>query len=106
MVFALEAAKDGAKLKHTAADGKPSLSVNSNAATVTLHATKISMKDFAATLARQMGRPVEDRTALAGSSISTSYGRAIRLPTRRRRLCLRRFRGWVCGCFRLRGRWE
>lgn len=31
-----------------------------------LHAAKISMKDFTAILARQIGRPVVDRTGLAG----------------------------------------
>lgn len=65
-VFALEVAKDGAKLKPAASDESASLSMNSTAATTTLHAAKISMKDFAATLARQTGRPVLDQTGLAG----------------------------------------
>ncbi len=65
-VFALEVAKDGAKLKPAASDESASLSMNSTAATTTLHAAKISMKDFAATLARQTGRPVVDQTGLAG----------------------------------------
>jgi uncharacterized protein (TIGR03435 family) len=65
-VFALEATKDGARLKPDVGDSAPSISTNSKSGTVTLHAAKISMKDFAATLARQTGRPVVDRTGLAG----------------------------------------
>lgn len=65
-VFALEAIKGGAKLKPAAADEAANLSMNSSAATTTLHAAKISMKDFAATLARQTGRAVLDQTGLEG----------------------------------------
>ena len=64
--FALEAAKGGARLKPAAGSGEPSMSTNSRSGTVTLHATKIAMKDFAAILARQMGRPVVDQTGMAG----------------------------------------
>jgi uncharacterized protein (TIGR03435 family) len=42
------------------------MSTNSNGALVTLKAMKLSMADFAGSLARQMGRPVVDRTGLAG----------------------------------------
>jgi uncharacterized protein (TIGR03435 family) len=65
-VFTLEVAKDGAKFKPSASDTKPSMSANSTSATVTLHASRISLKDFAGTLARQTGRPVVDQTGLAG----------------------------------------
>ena len=65
-VFALEVAKGFTKLKPATADEAPSMSMNSTQATTTLHAAKISMKDFAATLARQTGRPVVDHTGLAG----------------------------------------
>jgi uncharacterized protein (TIGR03435 family) len=65
-MFSLEVAKGDARLKAAANDGPPSISMNSKSGTVTLHATKISMKDFAEILARQTGRPVVDRTGLAG----------------------------------------
>jgi len=65
-VFALEVAKGPAKLKPATADEAASMSMNSTQGTMTLHAAKISMKDFAATLARQTGRPVMDETGLAG----------------------------------------
>jgi uncharacterized protein (TIGR03435 family) len=65
-VFSLEVAKEGAKLKSAASDATPSMSVNSTAGTTTLRAAKISMKDFAATMTRQMGHPVVDHTGLAG----------------------------------------
>ena len=42
------------------------MSTNSRSGTVTLNAAKISMKDFAAALARQTGRPVLDQTGMAG----------------------------------------
>jgi uncharacterized protein (TIGR03435 family) len=64
--FALEVAKGGARVKPDTGDSKPSMSTNSRSGTVTLRATKISMKDFAATLGRQTGRPVVDQTGLAG----------------------------------------
>src|ERR1700679_3573424 len=63
-VFALEVAKGDARLKPATGDGEPSMSTNSKSGTVTFHATKISMKDFTATLARQTGRPVVDQTGL------------------------------------------
>lgn len=65
-VFSLEAMKSPARLKLAAADEAPSISMNSTAGTTTLHAGKISMKDFAAAMTRQMGRPVVDHTGLAG----------------------------------------
>jgi uncharacterized protein (TIGR03435 family) len=64
--FALEAAKGGVRLKPATSDGQPSMSTNSRSGTVTLQASRISMKDFAATLARQTGRPVVDHTGVAG----------------------------------------
>lgn len=64
--FALETMKGGIKLKVSTADGEPSMSTNLSASTVTLHATKLSMKDFGALLTRQTGRPVVDHTGIAG----------------------------------------
>jgi len=64
--FALEAAKGGVKLKPDTGDSKSSMSTNLSQGTVTLRANKMSMKDFAALLARQTGRPVVDQTGLAG----------------------------------------
>ena len=64
--YALEVLKGGVKLKTAAGDSKPSMSTNSGPGTVTMRATKISMKDFAGSLARQTGRLVVDQTGLAG----------------------------------------
>ena len=64
--YALEVAKGGVKLKPAASDSKPSMSTNSRPGGVTLKATKISIRDFAASLARQTGRPVVDQTGLPG----------------------------------------
>ncbi len=65
-IYRLEAAKDGVKLKESPADGKPSMTVNSNGATVTLSGTRVSMKDLAASMQRQVGRNIEDQTGLTG----------------------------------------
>lgn len=65
-IYRLEAVKDGVKLKESPEDGRPSMTVNSNGATVTLSAQRVSMKDFAATMQRQVGRTIEDHTGLAG----------------------------------------
>jgi uncharacterized protein (TIGR03435 family) len=64
--YALEVAKGGPRLKADTGDGRPSMSTNSRAGAVTMKATKLSMKDFAGGLARQTGRPVVDKTGLAG----------------------------------------
>jgi uncharacterized protein (TIGR03435 family) len=64
--YALEVAKGGARVKRSAGDEKPSMSTNARSGTVTLKATKISMRDFAGSLARQAGRPVVDHTGLIG----------------------------------------
>ncbi len=65
--YALEVGKSGAKVKaHTDDDIKPGISTNSRSGIVTLKATKISMKDFALTLRRQLSRAVVDRTDLKG----------------------------------------
>jgi uncharacterized protein (TIGR03435 family) len=65
-IYRLEAVKDGVKLKESPEDGRPSMGVNSNGATVSLSAKRVSMKDFAATMQRQVGRTIEDHTGLAG----------------------------------------
>jgi uncharacterized protein (TIGR03435 family) len=65
-IYVLEAAKDGVKLKEDPAEGRPSMTVNSNGATVTVSARRVSMTDFAASVQRQLGRRIEDRTGLAG----------------------------------------
>lgn len=65
-IYRLEAAKDGVKLKEDPSDDRPSMAVNSNEMTVTLSAQHVSMTDFAAVLQRQVGRPIEDHTGLAG----------------------------------------
>lgn len=64
--YALEVAKNGAKIKPHTDDSAPSLSVNSRSGFVTLQATKISIQDFAGTLRRQLGRTVVDKTGLKG----------------------------------------
>ncbi|HVY91171.1 MAG TPA: TIGR03435 family protein [Bryobacteraceae bacterium] len=65
-VYLLEAGKDGVKLKEDAEEGRPSMMVNSNGATVTLSARRVSMRDLAASMQRQVGRPVEDHSGLTG----------------------------------------
>jgi len=65
-VFALDLLKGGAKLKPHAGEGKPSMSTNSNEGVVTVRDTAVSLADFAGTLARQLGRPVVDKTGLGG----------------------------------------
>ena len=64
--YALEVAKGGIKMKPDTGDGKPSMSTNNRSGMVTLKATKLSLPDFAASLARQTGRPVVDKTGLGG----------------------------------------
>jgi len=64
--YALEIVKGGAKVTPHTGEDKPSMSTNSNGLTVSLKANKLSMSDFAASLARQTGRPVVDRTGLSG----------------------------------------
>ncbi|HXE62340.1 MAG TPA: TIGR03435 family protein [Bryobacteraceae bacterium] len=65
-IYRLEAAKDGVKLKEDAEEARPATTVNSNGMTVTFSAKRISMKDFAATMQRQVGRTIEDHTELTG----------------------------------------
>jgi uncharacterized protein (TIGR03435 family) len=65
-IYRLEAAKDGVKLQADLEEARPSTTVNSNGMTVTFSAKRISMKDVAATLQRQVGRTIEDHTGLAG----------------------------------------
>lgn len=66
-IYTLEVAKGGAKVTPHPADDRPSMSTNSNGATISFVAKKLSMADFAASLARQVGRPVVDKTGLAGN---------------------------------------
>ncbi len=65
-VFSLEAAKDGLRITPHTGAGEPSMSSNGGSGMVTLKATRLSLADFAATLARQVGRPVLDRTGVRG----------------------------------------
>ncbi len=65
-VFTLETAKDGLRLRPHTGGGEPSMSTNSGSGTVTLRATRLSLPDFAASLARQVGRPVVDATGVQG----------------------------------------
>ncbi len=92
--YALEVAKGGVRLKADPSDGKGSMSTNSKSGTVTLKATKISMQDFAGSLARQTGRPVVDQTGLAGEFDFDLTGRRIRLLMEAGRLFLPHCRGW------------
>jgi uncharacterized protein (TIGR03435 family) len=64
--WALEVAKKGPKLKPNTDGGETFANTNSRAGIVTLKANKISMADFAWSLRRQLGRPVIDKTGLAG----------------------------------------
>lgn len=66
-IFTLETAKGGAKMKPSSADEPSSMTINSNGLLVSFTASRLSMVDFAGGLARQVGRPVVDRTGLAGS---------------------------------------
>ncbi len=66
-IYTLEVAKGGAKVIPHPTDDRPSMSTNSTAGTVSMMAKKVSMPDFAASLTRQVGRPVLDKTGLAGN---------------------------------------
>jgi uncharacterized protein (TIGR03435 family) len=65
-VYALEVRKGGLKAKPHAGELTPSMSTNSNSGVVTFKASKASMKDLAAALTRQVGRPVIDRSGVTG----------------------------------------
>ena len=64
--YELEAGKNGLKVREHTGDGEPSMSTNSRSGTVSLKASRLSMKDFAGSLARQLGRPVVDNTGATG----------------------------------------
>lgn len=64
--YFLEVAKSGEKLRRHTGDGGTFSNTNSRGGVVTLRADKIPMSDFAYSLRRQLGRPVTDRTGLAG----------------------------------------
>lgn len=57
----------GPALKPSAPDSQPSMSGNVSGSKTTMKVSKASMVDFAATLRRQAGRPVEDHTDLKGT---------------------------------------
>jgi uncharacterized protein (TIGR03435 family) len=59
--------KSGLALVPSAPESKQNMSVNSNGMRTNMKATRVSMADLAAGLRRQVGRPVEDRTGLAGN---------------------------------------
>ena len=64
--YDLEVAKNGLKLQPDTADVKPRMSDNSHEGTVLLNSTKLSMGDLAKYLAQRLGRPVLDKTGVAG----------------------------------------
>jgi uncharacterized protein (TIGR03435 family) len=64
--YDLEVAKNGFQLQPVTSDGKSHMSENSNGATATMNATKLSLNALAATLARYLERPVIDKTGIAG----------------------------------------
>lgn len=64
--YSLVVAKGGVKLKPDTGDSSPGMSTNSKSGMVTFRGTKISMRDLAAGLTRQSGRPVVDHTGVAG----------------------------------------
>jgi uncharacterized protein (TIGR03435 family) len=59
--------KSGPALQPSPTEAKQNMSVNSNGVKTTMKATRVSMSDLAAALRRQVGRPVEDHTGLAGN---------------------------------------
>jgi uncharacterized protein (TIGR03435 family) len=64
--YALEVAKSGSRLTPDSGDNKPAMRTTFRSGTVLFSATRISMRDFAGGLRRQLGRPVVDQTGLAG----------------------------------------
>ena len=63
-VYDLEVVKNGFKLQPDTSEGKPSMSENSNGTLIMLDAKKLSMAGLAGNLARQLGRPVVDKTGV------------------------------------------
>jgi len=59
--------KPGPALKLSTPESQPEMNTNSNGSSVLMKVSKASMPDIAATLSRQVGRPVEDHTDLKGS---------------------------------------
>jgi uncharacterized protein (TIGR03435 family) len=66
-IYRLEALKDGVKLKPDPEDARPSMSVNASDVMVTLSGRRVSMADFAGTMQKRVGRPIEDHTGLPGN---------------------------------------
>ena len=65
--YAIETAKDGAKLTPHSAGGANFSNTNSRAGIVTLTSRGVPLADLAYSLRRQLGRPVTDRTGLTGT---------------------------------------
>ena len=59
--------KLGPALKLSTPESQPSMSTNSNRSRVAMKASKASITEIAATLQRQIGRPIEDHTDLKGT---------------------------------------
>ncbi len=64
--YVLEVEKSGFKLKPDTSDAKPGMSDSSQGAVVVLHATKMNMFYLTRYLAQRLGRPVVDKTGIAG----------------------------------------
>ena len=64
--YQLEIAKNGFQLQPDTRDGKSHMSENSDGASIVMNATKLPLSGLAASLARYLGRPVLDKTGIAG----------------------------------------
>jgi uncharacterized protein (TIGR03435 family) len=59
--------KLGPALRPSTPESQPNMSTNSNGTATVMKASKMSMADIAASLTRQAGHPIEDRTNLQGT---------------------------------------
>jgi uncharacterized protein (TIGR03435 family) len=64
--YDLEVAKNGFKLQPDTSDGKSRMSENSNGVSNMMNATKLPLSALAASLARYLGRPIVNKTGIAG----------------------------------------